>query len=245
MITAGIVVFARMTSTRLPGKTLMDIGGRTVLGALLDRLKLVRTKAKVIVATSDDPSDDAIADFIAADPTARNLGATTYRGPLKDVLSRAIGCRSAFGLDPLVRISGDSPFMDPAVIDMILNRHLKERPDITTNLFPRTFPKGISVEAISAQCLKRLDLDTRNLEDREHVTPYVYANPDRFTIINVAAPAQGLDQFALTIDTPEDLERARALISRLSDTVNPFDYRTCIELLSDQSAVEPSAASEG
>src|SRR5690606_5239919 len=120
MTKTAVVTFARMGSSRLPGKSLTDIGGRTVLGCLIDRLGLLKQPARLIVATSDQAVDDAIADFCATDAMCRELGIQVFRGALLDVLGRAAACARAFNLDPLVRISGDSPFMDPAVIDRVI-----------------------------------------------------------------------------------------------------------------------------
>jgi len=113
----GVVVFSRYNSTRLPGKALLDLGGKPLLGRILERLRHVQSADKLIVATSDQGSDDALAEFVKAEPNV-----DLYRGPLNDVSGRALGCMRAFGLDVMVRICGDSPFEIPAVIDDMLLR---------------------------------------------------------------------------------------------------------------------------
>jgi len=153
-----------------------------------------------------------------------------FRGSLLDVLGRAAACARRFDLDPLVRISGDSPFMDPAVIDRVIERHAATSPDITTNRFPRTFPPGITVEAISRACMDRLDAEARDAEDREHVTTFVYKHADRFRIENVAATRPGLPEVTLTVDTPEDLAVARKLKSRLAALGEPLDHLITADL---------------
>lgn len=230
MTRTGVVIFARMGSSRLPGKSLMDLCGRPVLGEMIDRMAHLSSPARIIVATSDLPGDDAISEFCRTDATCRDLKVEVFRGPHLDVLGRAAACAAHFGLDPLVRVSGDSPFMDPAVIDRVLARHAEASPDITTNRFPPTFPPGITVEALSGNCLARLDETATDPEDREHVTTFIYKNPKAFSIVNVSASRLGLRTAPLTLDTPEDLALARALKVRLAECGNPLDHLSTVDL---------------
>lgn len=232
----AVVIFARMTSSRLPGKTLTDLGGRVILGRLVDRMAHLAEPAGLVVATSDQAEDDPIVRFCETDETCRRLGVKSFRGALKDVLGRAAACARALDLDPLVRISGDSPFMDPAIIDRCIERHRTAAPDLTTNRYPRTFPPGITVEAISRACLERLDAETTKDEDREHVTTFVYRHADRFRIENVAATRPGLPEVTLTVDTPEDLAVARKLQARLDALGGPLDHMITADLRRDLTA---------
>ena len=168
----------------------------------------------VMLATTDRALDDPIADFAAA------AGLNVHRGATNDVLGRALGAARAFGLETLVRISADSPFIDPAVIAAVVRAHERERPDLTTNVFPRTFPPGISAEAIPRAMLERLDAEVPDDHYREHVTLYAYEAPDAFRIVNV--PASGPDYteeghagLHLAVDTPEDFSRAEWIARRL------------------------------
>jgi spore coat polysaccharide biosynthesis protein SpsF len=205
----GLVVLARMDSRRLPGKALLPIGGRPLLGRVLDRVKTAPGISTLVVATSERPVDDVLAAFAAGE------GWAVHRGPAEDVLARMAGCAAAFGLVHAIRICGDSPFADPGLIADMLAIHLDERPDLTTNVFPRSFPPGLSVEIMTAGLLARLDGTTTSPADREHVTKACYDRPGSFVIRNVAAIRE-LPRTHLAIDQPRDMDRAEAICRQLA-----------------------------
>lgn len=211
-MTTGIVIFARLDSTRLPGKVLKPLAGAPMLDWTVHRCRAA--DSPVMLATTDRALDDPIADFAMA------AGLAVFRGDTHDVLGRALGAAAAFGLDTLVRVSADSPFIDPAVIAAVIRVHGRDRPDLTTNVFPRTFPPGISAEAIPRATLDRLNTDVPDGPLREHVTLYAYETPDAFRIVNV--PASGPDYredghagLHLAVDTPEDFARAEWIARHL------------------------------
>ncbi|MAN80505.1 MAG: spore coat protein [Magnetovibrio sp.] len=211
-MTTGIVIFARLDSTRLPGKVLMPLAGVPMLDWTIRRCRAASTP--VMLATTDRTLDTPIADFAAAE----NL--PVFRGDTNDVLGRALGAARSFGLDILVRVSGDSPFIDPAVIAAVIQVHDRERPELTTNVFPRTFPPGISAEALPLATLERLNDEVPANHYREHVTLYAYETPDAFRIVNV--PASGADYrgdghagLHLAVDTPADYARAEWIARHL------------------------------
>ena len=212
-MTTGIVIFARLDSSRLPGKVLMPLAGAPMLDWTVQRCRA--TDLPVMLATTDRGLDDPIADFAASSDIP------SFRGDTHNVLARAQDAANAFGLDVLIRVSGDSPFIDPAVINAVAEVHAQQNPDLTTNVFPRTFPPGISAEAIPAGTLQRLSQDVPNDQYREHVTLYAYENPEKFSIVNV--PASGSDytgdgykDLHLAVDTPADRDRAEWIAERLS-----------------------------
>jgi spore coat polysaccharide biosynthesis protein SpsF len=204
----AIVVFARMDSARLPGKVLADLCGRPLLGRVLDRARRARRCDLVAVATTQRRSDDAIADFGAAD------GVEVFRGNDADVTQRALACCATLGLDSFVRISGDSPFMPPELIDRALEIAQDSYAEIVTNVFPRSFPAGASVEWIKTEVLLRAHPQMSESE-REHVTAVFYNAPDAWRIVNFAAPAPVSADVRLTVDTAAELEIARALTVQL------------------------------
>jgi len=211
-MTTGIVIVARLDSSRLPGKVLMPLAGVPMLDWTIRRCHA--TDAPVTLATTDRALDDPIADFAAAE----NL--SVFRGPTNDDLGRALAAARSFGLDTLVRVSGDSPFIDPSVITAVIQVHERERPDLTTNVFPRTFPPGISAEAVPLATLERLNAEVPEDRYREHVTLYAYETPDAFRIVNV--PASGADytekghaDLHLAVDTPTDFTRAEWIARHL------------------------------
>jgi len=205
----AILIFARLDSRRLPGKTLTPLLGRPLLGRVIDRLRRIDRPAKLIVATSDRSIDDPIASFAGAE------GVGVFRGALDDVAQRARDCARAHGLDAIIRISADSPFIDPQIVDMVAARFARGDVDLATNVFPRSFPPGISVEALATNALRQVIELTNDPADREHVTRYLYAHPDRFRIANVAAPDQRYHGVSLTVDTPDDLQKIVWIAGRL------------------------------
>lgn len=204
----GIVVFSRFDSSRLPGKALRPIAGRPMLQHVIKRLQKVKSGNPICMATTERPVDQPICEF------ATGLGASVFRGDVEDVSKRAFDCAVSQGFDHIVRISGDSPFIDPDVVSRGIAIHMEERPDLTTNVNPRTYPFGCSVEVISRSALARVLAIPAEIADREHVTRPIYAAKDAFKIRNFAS---GRDEYAgvrLVVDTTDDLERAEWIAAR-------------------------------
>jgi spore coat polysaccharide biosynthesis protein SpsF len=203
-VKAGIVIQARYTSRRLPGKVLKPLAGKPMLGWLIERMQAVPEAQAVIVATSDDASDAPVADY------ARSCGAQAFRGPLDDVLRRFTAAADAFALDVAVRVSGDSPLLDPALVSRAIGL-CGEGVDLASNVVERTYPQGQSVEAISVPALRRVEREAASPYDREHVTPYFYAHAAAFRIRGFRSPAPA-PEVRLGVDTAEDFE----LIARIA-----------------------------
>lgn len=201
-MTAGIVIFARMKSERLPAKAIKKLHTQVLIGHVIDRCLKVKARVPVIVATARQREYDVINIF------SNKKGVLTFIGEPEDVLARAIGCAESYGLDCLVRISGDSPFIDPALIDAAIAAYEEGAWDIVTNVFPRTYPPGVSVEAISVAALKRIAETTKDQQDREHVTRYIYNNAEGFRVRNLAAPDDRYAGVSLAVDTAEDADKA-------------------------------------
>ena len=204
----GIVVQARMSSSRLPGKVLMPLAGRSVLAWLVERLR--PTKLPLFVATSRAPEDDAIATEALA------LGVGCYRGDLDDVAARLADAAEHAGFSELVRANADSPLLDATLVSRARALYADEPCDLVSNVFPRSFPKGMSVELIALTALQRVLKTSNHPLDREHVTRFMYAHPERFRIRTFTAlrPRSGLQ---LSIDTREDFDRLDACIRRLGE----------------------------
>lgn len=207
----AIVVFARMDSRRTPGKVLADLGGRLMLGRVLDRLHRSSRCRRLIIATSDRPVDDPVATFAATE------GVSCFRGAADDVAGRAAACLDRFGLNWMLRISGDSPFIDPNVVDGVIDLFLRDRPDLATNVHPRTFPTGCSAEAVTAAAMRRILHETSDPSMREHVTAWIYAHAGDWRISNLSAADSRFTGTSLVVDTPEELALAVAMVHRLSD----------------------------
>ena len=138
-----------------------------------------------------------------------------FRGAADDVAARALACAEAFGLADFVRISGDSPFVDPDLIGEMIAVHARERPDLTTNIFPRTFPAGTSVEIVATVAMRRAVAAMTEADECEHVTLHFYRRDETFRIRNVAAGDGRHADVRLAVDTPWDLGMARRLTARL------------------------------
>lgn len=208
---AALILLARLDSRRLPGKGLMDLGGRPVLGRAVDRLRRCGIVSDIILATSDRAIDDDLDAF------ATDEGIGCYRGDAHDVAKRCVDACDAYGLDWFVRICGDSPFADPDVVDDVSRCFLTTGADVATNVYPRSFPIGASAEAVSKDAMNRVLAATDDLAYREHVTLYAYEHPDTFTIESVPPADDDYEALSIAIDTPEDLTRARRLIALLPD----------------------------
>ena len=200
-----------MTSTRLPGKVLADLAGRPALALELERLGCARELDEIAIATSDEPSDDPVVALAAA------AGVRTVRGPLADVLERYRLAGEALGADAIVRVTGDCPLIDPAVVDTVVARWRGGVADYVANVIaPRTYPVGMDTEVVSWPALRAAAEEASEAYDREHVTPFVRDRPDRFPAERIdLEPAAG--DLRLTLDTGEDLALLRAVAGRVED----------------------------
>lgn len=199
------IVQARLSSTRLPGKMLMDLCGKPLLARVVERLLQARLVRQVVVATSTDASDDAIAAFCA------RHAIKCQRGPLDDVAERFRGAAVSEAAQAFVRISGDSPLLDPALVDQAIRYYQHGDCDLVTNVFVRTFPKGQSVEVVRFAAFERLCGSMADDAEREHATSGFYAHPHDFCIVSFTS---GMDAGSvnLSVDTPEDFARVQRLI---------------------------------
>jgi spore coat polysaccharide biosynthesis protein SpsF len=202
------VVQARMSSRRLPGKSLRLAAGRPMLAYVVERLQRCRELAAIVVATSTASDDDAIAAL------CREKRVACHRGPLDDVLARFLAIVDRYDLSAVVRISGDSPLIDPALVDAAARLFAESGVDIVTNVAPRSFPRGQSVEVVSAAALRRIAAAAPTAAEREHVTQWLYRHSDRCTMRNFAAP-RDLSGIQLSVDTAEDFAAFAALVAAM------------------------------
>ena len=195
-----------MSSSRLPGKALMDIGGRPALVLLLERLKRAHELDAIVVATSVARDDDPIA------AAAERAGVHVVRGPLEDVLERnRIACE-AVGAAAIARITADCPVLDPAVVDEVVALWRRTGASYATNtLEPRTWPDGMDVEVIAADALAASAAESDDPYDREHVSEFVRTRPQRFEHARLDLN-RDLGHVRVTLDLLEDLERLRRVV---------------------------------
>lgn len=207
MLEVLCVIQARTGSTRLPAKVLADVGRRPLLGLMLDRLTPPPAD-RLVVATSDNPRDQTVADI------AGDRGVEVVRGPEADVLQRFVGALEAHPAEHVVRLTADCPLSDPELIRATVQRHIEAQADYTSNVIPRTFPKGLDVEVITASALRTAAAEATDPAEREHVTPFLYRHPERFRLANLRHD-QPLGQERWTVDTPADLEFVREVVGLL------------------------------
>jgi spore coat polysaccharide biosynthesis protein SpsF len=217
------IIQARMGSTRLPGKVLMDLAGETVLTRVVNRLRLCSGIGEILVATTDLRADDAI---IAE---CSKIGVRIARGDQDDVLDRYYRAAQLMKAEVVVRITSDCPLIDPAITDKTIAAFLEARPDYASNSLERTYPRGLDTEVLSFDALARAWREARKPYEREHVTPYIYEHPEIFRILSV----KGDEDFSghrWTVDTAEDLEFVRAVYARLGSKPD-FSWRDVLSVL--------------
>src|SRR6185436_7377603 len=194
------VIQARMGSTRLPGKVLMDLGGRPVLAWCVRACEAAPGVDAVWVATSTLDQDDVIAQW--CDDNAVHC----WRGSETDVLSRFVGCANASGADVLLRITGDCPLLDPQVIGAVVRLQKQTGAAYCSNVSPRTYPDGLDVEAFTYEALMAADAEATRPIDRDCVTTWIGRNRSRFPAETVINPIPGLRDERWVLDTTADYE---------------------------------------
>lgn len=208
------IIQARIGSTRLPGKVLLPLLGEPVLAHVVRRVgRAARVDTTIVAATSSE-RDDAIAALGAA------YGWMVVRGSEEDLLDRYLQAARASAADRVVRITSDCPLIDPAVIDEVIAGLDDGEVDYASNsLEPRTFPRGLDVEAMPLRTLERAGREDRDPASREHATPYIYRHPELFRL-RAIRNADDCSAHRWTLDTPEDFE----LIRRIYDAAGRDDF---------------------
>jgi spore coat polysaccharide biosynthesis protein SpsF len=202
------VLQARLSSTRLPGKVLMPLFGAPMILRQIERLKRARRLSQIVVATSTEPSDQAIVQLCEAH------GVAIYRGDLHDVLDRFHGAIIAFGEpDHFLRLTADCPLADPQLIDDCIADHLNAGADYTNNTVGWTFPKGLDVEICKTEVLFAAWREATEPYEREHVTPFIYRRPERFRLHSVHRDPPW--PYRWTVDTAEDFAFVEAVYQAL------------------------------
>jgi spore coat polysaccharide biosynthesis protein SpsF len=216
---------ARMTSTRLPGKVLLPALGRPLLDHMIERLRLARRIDDIVIATTEDPSSDPI------EALGRELGVGVFRGSEDDVLSRVLGAARAADAELIVETTGDCPLIDPAVVDLVIERFLEGGVDYCSNVLKRTYPRGFDTQVFPAEVLARVERLTEDPADREHVSLYIYEHPERFRLRNVESAHPESADLRLTVDTPEDYELIRTVFEALYPQNPAFGLEEILALM--------------
>ena len=203
-----VVVQARTTSTRLPGKVLTDLAGKPLLERELERLAACSAADEIVLATTVNADDDPLVNL------ADRLGLRWHRGSEHDVLDRYLGAARAAAADVVVRVTSDCPLIDPGEVDAVIAA-LDSGSDYASNILERRLPRGLDTEVLWRDTLERTARMAASSPAREHVTWFIHTErPELFVTRSVARPYDAAD-LRWTVDTPEDLELVRRLYADL------------------------------
>lgn len=234
--TTWALVAARMGSTRLPGKALLDLAGKPALQRIIERLQRVKELDGICIATTTLPEDDPIAEC------AKGCGVSNYRrASPSDLLGRLVTAVHTYGVETVVYITADCPLVDPAIVERVLAEHHQAKADYTSNrLEGYVYPIGMDVEVFSANALHHANRETWEPRDREHVTTTFYERPWRWNLhgvdpVDAHVRGMRLPNPRLTLDTEEDLTVIRAIYDLLSE---PFGLTEILELLNNRPDLE-------
>jgi spore coat polysaccharide biosynthesis protein SpsF len=219
-VTTVAIIQARMGSTRLPGKVLMPLAGKSVLAQVIERVRACPQVDTTVVATTTLVADNAVV------AEAVRCGAEVYRGSESDVLARYVEAARQFHADTIVRITADCPLLDPALLGAMLREYratVTPTPlDYLSNTVTRCYPRGLDAEIVSRAALETAAAEARAADEREHVTPYLYRHPQRFRQRQYAPSATDHSGLRWTLDTPDDY----AFLCAVYDALGPGRFTT-------------------
>ena len=225
------IIQARIGSTRLPGKVLSDIEGKPLIWHIIERLKKAKKINKIILATTERKEDKKLISI------AKGSAIDFYAGNEKDVLDRFYQAAKENRVNVIVRITSDDPFKDPKIIDKFLGYFLKNKPDYLSNTIKPTYPEGLDIEIFTLKTAEKAWREAKKISEREHVTPYIWKNPQKFKIKNLTYK-KDFSNLRWRIDYPEDLEFAREIYKRIYSKKKIFLMGDILKLLGKEPALE-------
>ena len=237
-MTAVALVQARMGSTRLPGKVLKPLGGMPVLGWVVRAARATPGIDSVTVATSDRPTDDAVAAWCAENDV------TCWRGPEDDVLERMLGAARNAEADIVLRLTADCPLLDPQVCGEVLALLRRSGADYASNVEPRSWPDGLDCEAATLAALEIAGREAEPGPDREHVTPFLRRQQQRFRSVSLRCPLDGLEAESWTLDSAEDFALLERLVARLPENRPPSYLEVLAAIEADDALAADSIRGE-
>lgn len=224
-----IVVQARMSSSRLPGKVMLPLLGESLLYRMIERVKMISHRAQIVVATSEKSVDDII------EQESSKIGVPCFRGSLNNLLDRHYQAAKLYNADIVLKIPSDCPLIDPQIIDEVLDFYF-EPPgqfDYVSNLHPATFPDGNDVEIMTMACIEKTWKEAARTIELEHTTPYIWENPEKFRIGNILYD-KGKDysmSHRFTIDYQADYDFIKTVFEKLYPIKPNFSCQDILELL--------------
>lgn len=228
------ILQARLSSTRLPGKVLMPLFGKPMLERQIERIRRAQTLSRIVVATSTESSDDPLAAL------CQEIGIACFRGSLNDVLDRFYHAASGPGVEHVVRLTGDCPLADWSVIDRAVSTCLSGAYDYVSNGMEPTFPDGLDVEVMRFSVLEEAWREARLPSEREHVTPFIYNNPQRYRLFNIVNDVD-LSALRWTVDEAQDLRFVEAVYAALYPANPAFTMRDVLTLLHTRRDISDAA----
>jgi spore coat polysaccharide biosynthesis protein SpsF len=224
------IIQARMGSSRLPNKSLMDIDGKTALEFMIDRVRKSDLIDDIVVATTINQEDDVIANLCI------NNKINCYRGSENDVLDRYYQSAKKYEAKIVVRLTSDCPLIDPDLIDKTINIFINKKVDYASNAVPpdkKKYPDGSDVEVFSFDALQRTWVETTDIKDREHVTFYMWDKRDNFNTI-MLDNEYDWGRYRITVDYIEDLELVRKIVKKLNDNNQDGSTKEIIEIIESE-----------
>lgn len=225
------IIQARMCSTRLPGKVLLNLEDKTVLEHVVNRVTSSKYVDKVVVATTINRKDLQIVNLCS------NQGISVYCGSEDDVLDRYYQVAKLFEADNVVRITSDCPVIDYNIINEVISLHLKSKADYTSNILPETFPDGQDVEVFTFESLRNAWKNAKLLSEREHVTPFMRNHPEIFNHSNLSY-RKDISQKRWTLDNNEDFEFLKLVYKNLYSKDHLFDMDAILRLINENQQIE-------
>jgi spore coat polysaccharide biosynthesis protein SpsF len=222
MITkADCIVQARLGSSRLPGKVLLTLNGKSILDYVINQLKFCKLINKIVIATTNLKEDDPIENF------AKKNKIDFFRGDSSDVLDRFFQCAKKNTFQKIVRVTADNPLIDPTIVDNAIQKFITKQYDYLSNHIPRSFPQGTEVEIFSFASLEKAWNCASKKSEREHVTPYFYNNPQKFKLGSLVY-SKDISNLRWSIDKENDLILVKNIVSKIKK--NPILLNDILEL---------------
>lgn len=234
---------ARMTSTRLPGKVLLEAGGKPMLEHLVNRLRAVSSLDEIVLATTVNATDDVLIEF------AKRVGISFFRGSETDVMSRVINAAESVKGKIIVELTGDNPLIDPQIIEQSIRMFKANLPDYLSNSHVGGYPVGMDTQVFSLETLKHSASMTKSELDHEHVTLHIRNHPEIFKhLYLLASPEIHWPELELTLDEPKDYELIKKIIEYFEPSKSIFSCLDIVRLLRqnpDWAAINQSVIRKG
>ncbi len=218
-----------MDSTRLPGKVLFEIDGKTIIEIMVERMKHSKKLDRIIVATSTSKKDDLIENFCLKN----NI--ECYRGSEDNLIARYKEITDLIGVDIIAKFGADCPLIDPIVIDEVISTYLDNNYDYVSNYGPppRTYPEGMTLDVYSAKILSEAFNEAQRPSEKEHISPFFWNNPERYRLHRVDYKID-LSKIRLSLDYPEDYKLIQIIFKNLfMNNTNFFTFEDIIHFLDD------------